>query len=138
MSGKSFALFQKLIQTCSVDKWAVVNFSARCDIQNLIRDLMRNASAKGIVCFSFSNILFFHNFCCSPFFWQQMDEPFEVFEESPSMRRAPVSRRVDDMFEQIKSKLPGAPRFLLCLLPERKNCEVYGWFIFGYHCYPSI
>lgn len=95
---------KKLIQTCSVDKWAVVNFSARCDVRNLIRDLIRNASAKGI----------------------QMAEPFDVFEESPSLRRAPVSRRVDDMFEQIKSKLPGAPKFLLCLLPERKNCEVYG------------
>ncbi|CAL5096638.1 unnamed protein product [Urochloa decumbens] len=95
---------KKLIQTCSVDKWAVVNFSARCNVGNLIRDLMRNASAKGI----------------------QMTEPFEVFEENPSMRRAAVSRRVDDMFEQIKSKLPGAPKFLLCLLPERKNCEVYG------------
>ena len=71
-------------------------------------------------------------------FLQQMDEPFEVFEERPFMRRAPVSRRVDDMFEQIKSKLPGAPRFLLCLLPERKNCEVYGWFIFGCLGYPSI
>ncbi|CAL4902476.1 unnamed protein product [Urochloa decumbens] len=95
---------KKFIQTCSVDKWAVVNFSARCNVGNLIRDLMRNASAKGI----------------------QMAEPFEVFEENPSMRRAAVSRRVDDMFEQIKSKLPGAPKFLLCLLPERKNCEVYG------------
>jgi eukaryotic translation initiation factor 2C len=49
---------KKLIQTCSVDKWAVVNFSARCDVRNLIRDLIRNASAKGIVCFSFlSHIL---------------------------------------------------------------------------------
>ncbi|KAL6841492.1 hypothetical protein ACP4OV_028635 [Aristida adscensionis] len=104
-NGKWNFTNRKLIQTCTVDKWAVVNFSARCDIQNLIRDLLRNASAKGI----------------------QMEQPFNfVFEESPSMRRAPVSRRVDDMFEQIKSKLPGAPRFLLCLLPERKHCEVYG------------
>ncbi|KAL5215474.1 hypothetical protein ABZP36_006875 [Zizania latifolia] len=95
---------KKLIQACSVDKWAVVNFSARCDVQNLVRDLIKNATAKGI----------------------QMDQPFDVFEESPSLRRAPVSRRVDDMFDQIKSKLPGAPKFLLCLLPERKNCEVYG------------
>jgi hypothetical protein len=63
-----------------------------------------------------------------------MDEPFDVFEESPSMRRAPVSRRVDDMFEQIKLRLPGAPKFLLCLLPERKNCEVYGWFMFIFGC----
>nr|GLL37597.1 protein argonaute 4-like [Ipomoea trifida] len=30
------------------------------------------------------------------------------------------------MFEDIQSKLPGAPKFLLCLLPERKNCDVYG------------
>ncbi|CAL4902553.1 unnamed protein product [Urochloa decumbens] len=95
---------KKLIQTCSVDKWAVVNFSARCNVRNLIRDLIRNASAKGI----------------------QMDQPLDVVEENPSMRRAAVSRRVDDMFEQIKSKLPGAPKFLLCLLPERKICEIYG------------
>ncbi|KAF8724800.1 hypothetical protein HU200_020737 [Digitaria exilis] len=95
---------KKLIQACSVDKWAVVNFSARCDVRNLIRDLMRNASAKGI----------------------QMGDPFDVFEENPPMRRAPASRRVDDMFEQIKSKLPGAPKFLLCILPDRKNCELYG------------
>lgn len=67
-----------------------------------------------------------------------MGDPFDVFEENPPMRRAPASRRVDDMFEQIKSKLPGAPKFLLCILPDRKNCELYGWFIFGYHCYPSI
>jgi hypothetical protein len=39
-----------------------------------------------------------------------------------------VSRRVDDMFEQIKSKLPGAPKFLLCLLPEicRLDGDVVG------------
>ncbi|XP_020250268.1 protein argonaute 4B-like [Asparagus officinalis] len=30
------------------------------------------------------------------------------------------------MFEQIKSKLPAAPKFLLCLLSERKNSDVYG------------
>uniref|UniRef100_A0A2P2LXH8 Argonaute 4 family protein n=1 Tax=Rhizophora mucronata TaxID=61149 RepID=A0A2P2LXH8_RHIMU len=30
------------------------------------------------------------------------------------------------MFEEIQSKLPGAPKFLLCLLPERKNSDVYG------------
>lgn len=46
------------------------------------------------------------------------------------MRRAPAPARVEDMFEQIKSKLPGAPRFLLCLLPERKNSDIYGLFLF--------
>lgn len=91
---------------------------------------MKNANAKGIVCFSFLSHLLPPLFLALNFVsWQQMDEPFDVFEESPSLRRAPVSRRVDDMFNQIKTKLPGAPRFLLCLLPERKNCEIYGWLI---------
>jgi eukaryotic translation initiation factor 2C len=49
---------QKLIETCSVEKWAVVNFSARCDVGRLIHDLIKNASAKGIVCFSLSHILY--------------------------------------------------------------------------------
>ncbi|KAJ8421371.1 hypothetical protein Cgig2_025254 [Carnegiea gigantea] len=32
------------------------------------------------------------------------------------------------MFEDVQSKLPGPPKFLLCLLPERKNCDLYaGW-----------
>uniref|UniRef100_A0A8R7VCA0 PAZ domain-containing protein n=1 Tax=Triticum urartu TaxID=4572 RepID=A0A8R7VCA0_TRIUA len=39
---------KKLIQTCSVTRWAVVNFSARCDARGLVRDLTRNAIAMGI------------------------------------------------------------------------------------------
>lgn len=57
---------------------------------------------------------------------QQMDQPFDVFAESPQFRRAPPMVRVEKMFEDIQSKLPGAPQFLLCLLPDRKNCEIYG------------
>ncbi|PQQ16165.1 protein argonaute 16 [Prunus yedoensis var. nudiflora] len=30
------------------------------------------------------------------------------------------------MFEQILAKLPGEPQFILCVLPERKNCDIYG------------
>lgn len=55
-----------------------------------------------------------------------VEDPFDVFEESPQVRRAPPLVRVEKMFEQVQSKLPGAPKFLLCLLPERKNCDVYG------------
>ncbi|KAG1327683.1 Protein argonaute 4B [Cocos nucifera] len=95
---------KKLIEPTTVDRWAVVNFSARCDIRNLIRDLIKCGSMKGIA----------------------IDQPFDVFEENPSMRRALPAARVEDMFERIKSKLPGAPRFLLCLLSERKNSDVYG------------
>jgi eukaryotic translation initiation factor 2C len=31
----------------------------------------------------------------------------------------------------VKTKLPGAPKFLLCILAERKNSDVYGWFYFS-------
>ncbi|KAM0878492.1 hypothetical protein ACQ4PT_034823 [Festuca glaucescens] len=95
---------KKFFKTCSVMRWSVVNFSARCDVRGLVRDLKRLGAAKGI----------------------EIEDPYTVIEEIPSMRRARVSDRVDKMFAEIKSKLPGLPKFLLCLLPERKNCEVYG------------
>ncbi|KAI0520070.1 hypothetical protein KFK09_007535 [Dendrobium nobile] len=95
---------KKLMAPSKVERWAVVNFSARCDINNLIRDLIKCGNMKGVL----------------------VEQPFDVFEESPSMRRAPPPTRVDDMFEQIRTKLPGVPKFLLCLLPERKNSDIYG------------
>lgn len=56
-----------------------------------------------------------------------MDDPFDyVFEESPQFRRAPAIVRVEKMFEEIQSRLPDAPQFLLCILSERKNSDIYG------------
>lgn len=49
-----------------------------------------------------------------------------VFDESNQHRREPAPVRVDKMFEYIKSKLPGPPQLLLCILPERKNSDIYG------------
>ncbi|KAJ0978057.1 hypothetical protein J5N97_013531 [Dioscorea zingiberensis] len=95
---------KKLIEPSTVDKWAVVNFSARCDVRSLIRDLIKCGNMKGI----------------------SIEQPFDVFDENPSSRRDPPIARVENMFEQVKSKLPGAPRFLLCLLAERKNSAIYG------------
>ncbi|KAJ6727540.1 EUKARYOTIC TRANSLATION INITIATION FACTOR 2C [Salix purpurea] len=57
---------------------------------------------------------------------ESISNPFEVFEESPQCRREPAPVRVEKMIEVIKSKLPGPPQFLLCILPERKNSEIYG------------
>lgn len=77
------------------------------------------------------------NFICL----QEIEDPHgDVIEESLQVRRGPVSRRVEEMFAQTKSRLPGAPKFLLCLLPERKNCEVYGRFMFlvVFICYPAL
>ncbi|KAI5406996.1 protein argonaute 4 [Lathyrus oleraceus] len=95
---------KKFVQPTKIEKWAVANFSARCDVRGLVKDLIRIGNTKGIM----------------------IDQPFDVFEENPQFRRAPPMVRVEKMFEIIQSKLPGAPQFLLCLLPDRKNCDIYG------------
>ena len=42
-----------------VDKWAVVNFSARCDMRSLVRDLIKCGNMKGIVCILFGILLYY-------------------------------------------------------------------------------
>ncbi|XP_059625065.1 protein argonaute 4-like isoform X1 [Cornus florida] len=95
---------KKLVNPTKIERWAVVNFSARCDIRGLVSNLIKCGEMKGI----------------------SIDPPFDVFEENPQCRRAPPLVRVEKMFEEIQSRLPGAPQFLLCLLPERKNSDLYG------------
>ncbi|XP_022752833.1 protein argonaute 4-like isoform X3 [Durio zibethinus] len=95
---------KKLVEPARIERWAVVNFSTRCDINSLVRDLIRCGEMKGI----------------------HIDPPFDVFEERNQNRRSPPLARVENMFEEIQSKLPGAPQFLLCLLPDRKNSDLYG------------
>ncbi|KAE9614906.1 putative post-transcriptional gene silencing PAZ-Argonaute family [Lupinus albus] len=95
---------KKIVDPVKIERWAVVNFSARCNIQGLVRDLIKCGNMKGIV----------------------VEDPFDVFEENAQFRRAPPVVRVEKMFEHMMSKLPGAPKFLLCLLPERKNSDLYG------------
>lgn len=48
-----------------IEKWAVVNFSARCDIRNLVRDLIKCGGLKGIVCFNYFIIFII---CCDKHF----------------------------------------------------------------------
>ncbi|GAB4836180.1 Protein argonaute-4 [Ancistrocladus abbreviatus] len=94
-----------LVEPAKIERWAVVNFSARCDIRGLIRDIIKCGEKKGIM----------------------ISSPFDfIFEENPQNRRDPAPVRVDRMIEMIKSKLPGPPQLLLCILPERKNSDVYG------------
>lgn len=42
--------WQKFAEPTKIERWAVVNFSARCDARGLIKDLIRCADSKGIVC----------------------------------------------------------------------------------------
>ncbi|KAL2540955.1 Protein argonaute 4 [Abeliophyllum distichum] len=63
---------KKLANPSKIERWAVVNFSARCDVRGLVRDLMKNVEA-----------------------------PFDVFEENPQYRRAPPVVRIEKLFEDI-------------------------------------
>ncbi|XP_050206927.1 protein argonaute 16 [Mercurialis annua] len=95
----------KTLWKCTtIDRWAVVNFSARCDTSHISRDLINCGRKKGI----------------------QIERPYTLIEEDPQSRRSGPLARVEKMFEQIRAKLPGAPQFILCVLPERKNSDIYG------------
>ena len=57
---------------------------------------------------------------------KQIERPYTLIEEDPQSRRASPLARVERMFEQIRAKLPSEPQFILCVLPERKNSDIYG------------
>jgi len=81
---------KRLVEPTKVERWAVVNFSARCDPNSIVRDLIKVGGMKGV----------------------QIEPPFQVFDESPQFRRAPPTVRVEKMYEEVQSKLPGPPEFL--------------------------
>ncbi|XP_057510346.1 protein argonaute 16-like [Actinidia eriantha] len=95
---------KQLLTPIRIERWAVVNFSGRCDTSHLSRELINCGRNKGI----------------------HIDRPHTLIEEDPQHRRSSPVVRVDRMFENILAKLPGPPQFLLCVLPERKNSEIYG------------
>jgi len=60
--------FQTLCEPISIERWAIVNFSARCDMSHLSRDLITCGKRKGIVGFALAliRIIFKYEFsdCC--------------------------------------------------------------------------
>ncbi|KAL5794184.1 hypothetical protein ACOSP7_002778 [Xanthoceras sorbifolium] len=95
---------KSLLKPIRIERWIVVNFSARCDSSHISRELINSGRKKGI----------------------EIDRPFTLIEEDQQSRRASPVARVERMVEQMKSKLPGPPEFILCVLPERKNSDIYG------------
>ncbi|EYU42875.1 hypothetical protein ABFS82_13G013200 [Erythranthe guttata] len=95
---------KKLLNPSQIDHWALVNFSARADCSHLSRELINCGRNKGI----------------------HIERPYAIFEEDPQYRKASPVTRVEKMVEHITATLPGPPEFLLCVLPERKNCDLYG------------
>ncbi|KAL2493541.1 Protein argonaute 6 [Forsythia ovata] len=95
---------KKLFRATRIDSWALVNFSASCDISYISRELINCGRNKGI----------------------HIERPHTLIEEDSQSRIAGPVIRVERMFEQLMTKLPGPPEFLLCVLPERKNSDIYG------------
>ena len=60
---------------------------------------------------------------------EHIERPFTLVEEDRQWLRAGPIIRVDKMFEKIRAKLPGSPQFLLCILPDKKNSEIYGIYL---------
>ncbi|XP_042377619.1 protein argonaute 16-like isoform X1 [Zingiber officinale] len=84
--------------------WAIVNFSARCDLSYLSRELLSCARNKGI----------------------HMERPYTIIEEDRQWLKLSPVVRVERMFEKMMPHIPEKPKFLLCVLPEKKNSEIYG------------
>ncbi|KAG8049565.1 hypothetical protein GUJ93_ZPchr0009g1049 [Zizania palustris] len=95
---------KRLFEPVKIERWAIVNFSARCDMSRISRDLINCGRSKGII----------------------IERPFTLVDEDSQARRCTPFVRVERMFEKVKANLPGPPEFLLCVLPERKNCDIYG------------
>ncbi|KAG2587975.1 hypothetical protein PVAP13_5NG186562 [Panicum virgatum] len=96
---------KKLIEPEQVNRWAAVNFSTRWNVQDLVQCLIRCGEMKGI----------------------KIEPAHTIFEESLQMREpsGTPENRVDNMIKQLKQRLPKLPNFLLCVLPVRKNCDIY-------------
>ncbi|WJX30417.1 Protein argonaute 4A, variant 2 [Trifolium repens] len=100
---------KKLVEPVKIERWAIVNFSSRCNTNHLLNLIKKNSELKGM----------------------DLNPPFDIFEEDGRHRSGSASFRVDKMFDILKAKLPGPPshpraQLLLCILPFGKNCEIYG------------
>ncbi|KAK7304843.1 hypothetical protein VNO77_42734 [Canavalia gladiata] len=93
-----------LLQSSHIDFWAVVNFSARCDTSYISRELIKCGMSKGI----------------------KIERPYTLIEEEAQLRKSDPVTRVEKMFDLLTAKLTKEPKLILCVLPERKNCDIYG------------
>ncbi|KAH0932582.1 hypothetical protein HID58_009699, partial [Brassica napus] len=94
-----------LIEPRAIKNWAVVNFSFPCDSSHISRELISCGMRKGI----------------------EIDRPFALVEEEPQSKNLSAVKRVEKMIAKMKSKFPiDPPHFILCVLPERKNSDIYG------------
>ncbi|KAL7138848.1 hypothetical protein ABFS83_09G009600 [Erythranthe nasuta] len=96
---------KKFLAPKKLENWAVVNFSTSCDIRSTCLKLAKVSSNYGMV----------------------VSPPACVIQENSKYKKKPGSVRVEVMFQQIKSRFQqNPPRFILCLLSDKKFCDLYG------------
>ncbi|VVB07350.1 unnamed protein product [Arabis nemorensis] len=93
-----------LLKPSVIKSWAIVNFSFPCDSSHISRELISCGMSKGI----------------------EIDRPFALVEEDPQYKKWGPVERVERMIAKMKLKFPEPPYFILCVLPERKNSDIYG------------
>ncbi|CAN8247740.1 unnamed protein product [Cochlearia groenlandica] len=93
-----------LYEPVAIKNWAVVNFSFPCDSSRISREIINCGMKKGI----------------------DIDRPFALVEEDPQFKNAGPVERVERMIGKMRSKFPDPPHFILCVLPARKNSDIYG------------
>ncbi|KAL6553633.1 hypothetical protein OROGR_007475 [Orobanche gracilis] len=94
----------KLVCAIKLENWAAVNFSSPCDMRKLCQDLVT----------------------CGETIGYPINEPLGMLEEKPENANKPALVRVDEMMAEVLMELGQVPKFLLCILPEKKNCHLYG------------
>ncbi|KAF8720530.1 hypothetical protein HU200_023783 [Digitaria exilis] len=93
-----------LLNPVRIEHWAVVNFSTDCNMNWIIQRIIDLGRSKGIF----------------------MKFPATMVEEDNKVVKYSPAKRVEWMLNKVTKKAPIPPEFLLCLLPERKNCDIYG------------
>ncbi|XP_020224237.1 protein argonaute 4B [Cajanus cajan] len=96
---------KRLYHPVSIKSWAIVNFSSGYDTYHLKEFIKKNAREKGM----------------------DIKAPYKIiFEEKSDFRHIPAEVRVEKMYANVMGSMPERPQFLLCILPERKNSDLYG------------
>lgn len=132
-----FLALQMVLEPRAIKNWAIVNFSFPCDSSHISRELISCGMSKGIVgsrryCLHFRIVgsverYLVINRVSILLTMQEIDRPFALVEEDPQSKNLGAVKRVEKMIAKMKSKFPvDPPQFILCVLPERKNSDIYG------------
>lgn len=108
----------------------LVTFQGSLSNVEWVRELYVNLTMIIMLCtLLFCHLYFIFDFLCLKdiyIFAQHIERPYTLIEEDSQLRRHSPVARVEKMFELLYEKLPREPKLILCVLPERKTCDIYG------------